>query len=415
MTRTIDIVIFLALAIFAQMAEGATSEKVIHSFGRSVKDGIYPIAGLVFDGAGAAYGSATQGGTYGAGMIFKLTPSGTSWKETVLYDFHGGSDGSVPYSGVVLDSAGAVYGATVGGGTGTCFYQNVSGCGVVYKLTPPVKGTRWKQSVLYTFTGGVDGGTPLGVLLFDKLGSLYGTTLTGGTFNGGTVFSLSPSGQGWAETVLHSFGNATDGARPACGVVFDIDGNLWGTTTSGGQSIYWGTVFELSPSKTGWQESVIYSFSNGADGGLPAASLIFDGAKSVYGTTDSGGIPGNGTVFQITPPPKGGTTWTEAVIYNFHGGADGAGPQAPVISDSAGNLYGTATGSGESGAGVVFQLTPPTGGSGTWTEAVLYSFSNAKDGGLPYSNLVFGPDGNLYGTTYVGGKLYRGTVFRIVP
>jgi uncharacterized repeat protein (TIGR03803 family) len=422
MKHSINLVAIVALFIpsyfaLTPRAIGATRvEFVLHSFGGSPEDGKYPMAGLVFDKVGAAYGTTTQGGFYGAGVVFKLTPVGSLWRETVLYDFHGTTDGASPYGGVVLDRSGNLYGETIGGGTGTCFYQNVSGCGVVYELTPPSqRGGSWKESVVHTFTGGNDGATPSGNLTFDTSGALFGTTLFGGNLQEGTVFKLVRSGRAWTEIVLHSFGNVDDGAEPAAGVVFDAHGNLWGTTVSGGQYLYWGTVFEMVLSDGDWTESVLYSFDNGTDGGQPAAGLIFDRKGALYSTTLSGGVTGNGTVFGLTPPSTSGGAWVENVLYSFQDGRDGGLPQAGLIFDAVGNLYGTTHSGGESGAGAVFKLTAPAQGTGEWNETVLYSFTNGRDGGLPDSNLVHGSDGYLYGTSYAGGHSYDGTVFKITP
>jgi uncharacterized repeat protein (TIGR03803 family) len=407
----------LFITSYLPRATGATRvEFVLHSFGKSSEDGKYPMAGLVFDQFGAAYGTTTQGGAYGAGVVFKLTPVGSLWRETVLYDFRGTTDGATPYGGVVLDSLGNLYGETIGGGTGTCFYQNVTGCGVVYELTPPSKGTSWDETVIYTFTGGDDGATPSGSLTFDKSGDLFGTTLFGGELQEGTVFELLPSNQEWTETVLHNFGGVADGREPAAGVVFDADGNLWGTTTSGGQNLYWGTIFEMVPSANGeWAESVLYSFDNGPEGGQPAAALIFDRKGLVYSTTLSGGTTGNGTVFDLVPPSTGGGAWVENVLYSFQDGRDGGFPEAGLVFDRAGNLYGTTHSGGEAGAGAVFKLTPPAQGSGAWSETTLHSFSNGRDGGLPDSSLSIRSDGYLFGTSYVGGYFEDGTVFKIKP
>ena len=217
-------VLFVALS-FSIFAEGQT-ENALYSFAGSPDDGNYPLAGLVFDRSGKAYGTTSAGGAYGGGTVFRLTPpatSGGAWSETVLYNFTGGSDGAGPFSGVILDQTGSLYGVTVGGGSGSCFYQGVSGCGTVYKLSPPAEsGGAWLESVLYTFTDGTDGANPVGNLVFGWSGALYGTALFGGEFNGGTVFELSPPSEGdiWKFTLLHAFGATGDGSVPVAGVVF---------------------------------------------------------------------------------------------------------------------------------------------------------------------------------------------------
>jgi uncharacterized repeat protein (TIGR03803 family) len=225
----------------------------------------------------------------------------------------------------------------------------------------------------------------------------------------------------WAasETVLYSFGNGTDGAYPIAGLIFDTAGNLYGTTLFGG-SYGNGTVFELTPQAGGgWTENVLYSFGNGADAANPQAGLVFDAAGNLYGTTYSGGSYGNGTVFELTTKAGGG--WTEQVIYSFGNGTDGAGPSAGLIFDAAGNLYGTTFYGGTYGGGTVFELTPQAGRG--WTEQVLYSFcsqANCADGFYANTGLVFDAAGNLYGTTYQGGDYFEGindggTVFELTP
>lgn len=407
------------ISLLPRPLSATTPKNVIYKFKGAPGDGSYPLAGLVFDKTGAAYGTTSMGGSYNFGTVFKLTQSsdGGAWKETVLYNFRGESDGAVPYGGVILDSEGALYGATAGGGTGTCLYQNVSGCGVVYKLTPPVSGNSWTESVLYTFSGGNDGGDPLGSLVFGKSGNLYGTAILGGVHGGGVVFELIPAQSGsWNEDVIHSFGASGDGAEPAAGVVFDKLGNLWGTTASGGQEVYWGTVFRLQPGSSGeWVETVIYSFTNSTDGGIPGASVTLDDQSRVYSTTFTGGTRGAGTVFQVSPPAIQGGSWTETVLYSFTAGSDGGSPEAAVTFDKQGNLYSTTHNDGETGAGTVFKLTPPSTQGGAWIETVILAF-HQDNGGLPNSNVVFGPGGALYGTTYVGGTYkFLGTVFKINP
>ena len=225
------------------------------------------------------------------------------------------------------------------------------------------------------------------------------------------------------ERVLHNF-NGTDGDVPAAGLIFDNNGNLYGTTSQGGTGncyngygdIHCGTVFELSPIQGGgWTETVLYSFNwngNGTDGTAPLAGLIFDAAGNLYGTTYNGGTSADGTVFELTPAAGG--TWTEKVLWSFGNGTDGTAPLAGLIFDAAGNLYGTTVSGGTYGNGTVFELTPAAGG--TWTEKVLWSFGNGTDGYQPFAGLIFDAAGNLYGTTSEGGTyLYNGTVFELTP
>jgi uncharacterized repeat protein (TIGR03803 family) len=239
------------------------------------------------------------------------------------------------------------------------------------------------------------------------------------------VFELTPAaGGGWTEQVLHRFpdDNGTDGTAPVAGLIIDAAGNLYGTTSSGGTLFFRGTAFELTPAAGGvWTETVLHSFGNGTDASEPRAGLIFDAAGNLYGTTAVGGTGSNcifgcGTVFELTPAAGGG--WTEKVLYSFNAnGTDGYSPEAGLIIDAAGNLYGTTYAGGTSsgcapyGCGTVFELTPAAGGG--WTETVLHNFGNGTDGSTPFAGLIFDAAGNLYGTTYYGGTGANegGTVF----
>jgi uncharacterized repeat protein (TIGR03803 family) len=393
------------------------NEKVLHSFcnRRNCADGYYPYDGLIFDASGNLYGTTYQGGTYGYGTVFELTPTaGGGWAEKVLHGFND-EDGYGPFAGLIFDAAGNLYGTTTSGGA---FNQ-----GTVFELTPTAGGG-WTEQVLYSFcsqTNCTDGAYPLAGLIFDAAGNLYGATYNGGiypcgAYGCGTVFELSPTaGGGWTETVLHSFGNGTDGAFPYAGLIFDAAGNLYGTTTGGG-TYRGGTVFQLTPTAGGgWAEQVLYSFcsqTNCTDGGGPGG-LIFDAAGNLYGTTGGGGAYGGGTVFELSPTAGGG--WTEKVLHSFNG-TDGTGPSA-VIFDAAGNLYGTTEYGGAYGGnlgdGTVFELTPTAGGG--WTEKVLHSFGNGTDGAWPLAGLIIDAAGNLYGMTWIGGDYGGGTVFALTP
>jgi uncharacterized repeat protein (TIGR03803 family) len=337
----------------------------------------------------------------------------------VLYSFNGGNDGAFPLSTLVVDQAGNLYGTTGGGGVNPCLVA----CGTVFKLSIPSSpnGT-WKETVLYRFTGGTDGGDPMAGLVFDAVGNFYGTAYLGGTpacpgggDGCGVVFELSPPaapGGAWTETVLHSF-LGSEGGYPEAGLVFDQMGNLYGTTLGGGSGsgctvstlTGCGVVFELiAPATQGaaWTYSVLHNFTeDGTDGLLPTSNLVFDQAGNLYGTTTEGGAGvSNGTVFELESP-----AWTETILYSFAPGANGSsGPHAGVIFDQAGNLYGTTQGGGTRGEGTVFELTPK---EGVWTESVLFN------GGGHVANfaqdLIFDTSGNLYGAGEGGG----GALFRL--
>src|ERR1017187_5886787 len=334
------------------------SETVLHAFG-SVPKGAYPYAGLIRDSAGSLYGTTYQGGQANAGAGDGVDAAG---QEKVLYSFTGLADGGNPYGGVVPDSAGNLYGTTSAGGT--------SGYGVVFKLDKA-----GQETVLYAFTGGADGGYSYAGVIRDSAGNLYGTTSSGGTAGYGVVFEVNTCGQ---ETVLYSFTGGADGGYSYAGVIRGSAGNLYGTTSAGGTSGY-GVVFKLD--RAG-QETVLYAFTGGADGGYSYAGVIPDSAGNLYGTTSAGGTSGYGVVFKLD---KAGQ---ETVLYAFTGGADGGYSYAGVIRDSAGNLYGTTSSGGTAGQGVVFKLS--TGGQ----ETVLYSFTGGADGGYSYAGVIRGSAGN---------------------
>jgi uncharacterized repeat protein (TIGR03803 family) len=354
-------------------------------------------------------------------VVILATPGACAQsKFKTLYKFTGGQDGGAPTSGLIFDAAGNLYGTTSSGGIGNC----IGGCGLVFELTPNSNGG-WTQSVLYTFcsrTNCADGAVPNAGLIFDQGGNLYGTTNFGGNgaYGWGTVFELerNPNGS-WKERVLHRFTGLDDGGGPHASLISDQVGNLYGTTYSGSKA---GVAFQLLPNADGsWKENVLYRFTGGGDGAKPAASLIFDQAGDLYGTTEYGGNlsscagAGCGVVFELTP--NAGGNWKESVLYQFTGslnGEDGAYPEADLIFDTAGNLYGTTTDG--SGSGVVFKLTRRSDGS--WIETVLRRFNQGAGGGYPHAGLIFDQAGSLYGTTELGGNVNDcdggcGVVFKI--
>ncbi|HZW92989.1 MAG TPA: choice-of-anchor tandem repeat GloVer-containing protein [Candidatus Eremiobacteraceae bacterium] len=414
----------------------AQTYATIHSFaGFDQGDGAEPQASMILDGSGNLYGTTFYGGAFacgnGCGTVFELTPVSGGWQETVLHEFTG-KNGSLPWASLVSDGTN-LYGTTWQGGTLSDCGGN--GCGVVFKLSP--SSTGWHETVLHIFSGGKDGANPRAGLILDASGNLYGTTSQGGIAadcggNGcGVVFELSPfSGGGWAEKELHSFTGGSDGAQPWAGLIFDTDGNLYGTTSAGGSSGT-GVVFELKPaSGGGWKEAVLHTFSSVAKGLTPAAGVIFDPHGNLYGTTSGGGITtgdcsptGCGVVFKLSPDVSTGG-WAETVIHVFQGTRDGAFPDAGVILDSAGNLYGTTQQGGlltggcdANRCGVVFEFSPTATG---WKETVLHDFiGTSADGALPEAGLVLdSTTGNLYGTTTedgTSGGNGSGTAFEITP
>ncbi len=363
--------------------------------------------GLVRDASGNLYGTTTNGGTYDAGIVYELSPQpGGTWTETVLHNFDGSFDGSTdgyePYAGLAIDSAGNLYGTTRGGGT--------SGQGTVFEMSSQVGGA-WTETILYNFGSfTTDGIYPYSPVVLDSEGNLYGTTYEGGTGRNGTVYKLVHGAKGWEEKVIHNFvpnAQGDGGFAPYAGVILDSAGNVYGTTTAC-QCSYTnqGTVFELKRSASGsYAEKVLhYFYSNGVDGYNPRAPVAFDKRGDLYGTTNEGGTLLFGTVFELSPTASG--NWKEKVIHNFSDlPTDGESPEAGVTLDVHGNLYGTTYGGGTYGPGIVFELTPATGGA--WNEVILHNFDFA-DGGEFVSPVISDASGNLYGAG-------AGTVFEITP
>ena len=359
----------------------------------------------IFDTKGNLYG--TCNGITGGGEIYELTPSvNTPWTGTVIYN-----NGLVlgnPNNALVFDSTKTnLYGTENSGGA--------NGSGSVYELSPATGGS-WTATTLYSFQHGTDGQAPEGGVIFDANGNLYGTTEIGGANNLGTVFELSPNGSsGWTEKILYSFGAYTgDGQRPEYGsLVFDKQGNLYGVTYSGGNTNSYGVVFELSPQTNGtWSETILHTFgpAGSSDGSHPTGTLVIDSAGNLYGVTESGGANGDGIVYQLSPGTGG--TWTESILHTFNtNGTDGADPLAGLAMDSKGNLYGTTSQGGTNlHAGTIYELTPRTGG---WSETILFSFAQSGDniGYYPATSLTPDSSGNLYGVTTEGGPQGGGSVF----
>jgi uncharacterized repeat protein (TIGR03803 family) len=371
---------------------------VLYSFTLSGANGSTPMSGLIFDKSGNLYGTTQTGGS-GHGTVFKLAPDGA---ETALYAFKGGSDGSTPMASLLMDAAGNLYGVTEQGGGSGCSFN--LGCGTVFKLSP-----NGSETMLHAFTGGSDGATPLGTLIMDKAGNLYGTADQGGAggcngYGCGVAFKISPAG---TETVLHTFGQkADDGASPTAGLIADKKGNLFGTTSVGGANCNpggCGTVFELTLSG---KEKVLYSFTGGNDGAIAGGGLVFDTKGNLYGTTEFGGgtgcdDSGCGAVFKLT------SDGVITVLHDFNG-SDGQAPQMTLILDKSGDLYGTTYGGGGGcGCGTVFEIAPDG------TDTVLYAFTGMNDGAGPYGALLLEGKSTLYGTASVGGSGDGGVVFAI--
>ena len=403
---TIQFLSFIVVSALLCPAWAASNGKVIYTF-TGGNDGGDPATPLTFDSVGNAYGTTVLGGAFGCGTVFQLTPSGNNWQLSTLYSFTCLNDGKNPRGGVTLDAAGNLYGTTVAGGSGGVCAGD--GCGTVYELSK--SGSSWTQTVLYNFTGGTDGYGPGGGVVFDNSGNLYGTTPDGGLDAEGVVYELSPGQGGqWTETVIHTFTGRADGGVGALGSLLYLDGNFFGVTELGG-NFGAGTAFQLSPSLGGWsfktifqfrgsphaafpygglipdghgrllgttyfggangmgtvfalgraggqvKENVLHSFTGGADGALPTSTPVFDNAGNLYVTTSSGGDPGCvcGTVFKLSPTNGGvkGTT-----IHSFTGSRDGGYPNYGLTTDLKGNLYGTTPVGGTHNHGVIFSFTP---------------------------------------------------------
>jgi len=433
--------------VLAVSAPAQNSQTVLYTF----PGGAHGAVGgtqFVSDTAGNLYGTTLSGGNNsttcepatgvpGCGVVFKLAPGAHgSWKETVLYIFTGGKDGAIPAGGVILDSAGNLYGTTQYGGDripAHCHATGfIPGCGVVYKLTPTRRGP-WKETVLHTFTGGSDGSLPFAGVILDSEGNVYGTATFWGAAGYGVVFKLTPTHKGaWTESVLYDFAGGTDGSAPYGGLTFDSRGNLYGVTLYAGDTSVkcfgatgCGVVFKLTPTRSGpWTETVLHAFTDGKDGAQPLLGVTVDRQGNVYGSTLFGGNTtasnclggdginapaGCGVVFKLTDG-----TWEEKMLYTFTGDSDGAFGDSPLVFDSSGNLYGMTSLGGDlattcpfgneknNGCGVVFKLKPAP--KGPWVESVLYAFTGGADGAEPESNLLFDSSGNIFGISEGGGN-----------
>ena len=408
-----------ALSISSTLAFGQ-AETILHDF-IALPHGSIPQAALVADAAGNLYGTATDGGIYGSGAVFKLSPSSNGkWTQTLLYSFTGQADGAYPISKLVFDAAGNLYGTASESGA-YCIGVYCGTGGTVFMLSPNSNGT-WTESTLHSFGALGDGQGPIAGLTIDKAGNLYGTTQYGSTDSYGTVFEMSLSQGTWTESVLYTFTDENDGGYPLAGLTLDNNGNLYGTGSIGGditcnnyeyQPWGCGVVFKLAHNPDGsWTESVLHSFDQ-FDGAFPQTGVIFDAGGNLEGTTLSGPgfncTTGCGTVFQLTP---GSTGWTFKSVYTFEGGPDGAFPKGDLVLGADGNFYGTTSSGGNTtncsyGCGTVFQLTPTS--TSVWKEKIIHNFSGTStapfgvDGEAPVAGVIFDQADNLYGTASNGG------------
>jgi uncharacterized repeat protein (TIGR03803 family) len=409
-----SVLVALAFLVLLPASPAQTGNKTtIHNFNPSV-DGTQPSGRLIFDKTGALYGTTTSSpgpNCYDGdecGTVYKLLPP--LWKEAILYTFgDAANDGNGrPYNGVALDQAGNIYGSDLFD---------------IFQLTPDGSTLPWSFSPMYIGAANPSLSTPLP----GPSGSFYFTSSDGDFDELGSVIQLTPQNGTWFATTLYTFTGQTDGYLPNDGVISDRKGNLYGTTEgSYVNPNNCGTIYELTPNagRTVWTQATIHIFS-GPDGcGGTLLPMIFDTKGNLYGTSESGGsstncIGGCGVVFELSPPATESGDWQLTVLYSFRGGNDGNAPQGLAI-DSAGVLYGTTIQGGTGrcdfnyqsvGCGTVYQLSPSTGIS--WTKTTLHNFQAGKDGAEPYGGVTIGPDGALYGTTFLFGEFIGGTVFRI--
>jgi uncharacterized repeat protein (TIGR03803 family) len=360
-----------------------------------------------------------------SGILAVVVPalSGTAHAKgfEVLYSFcsqQNCTDGFWPYAGLLTDKQGNYYGTTGAGGIPTC---RLYGCGTVFKLAPD--GT---ETVLHAFSAEYDGSGPYGGLIADSSGNLFGTTATGGSegcggidYGCGTVFKISAKGK---ESIVYAFGGNADGADPSAGLVADTKGNFYGVTEFGGGGTQCivaqggcGTIFKLTP---GGKETVLYGFSGSTDGADPQAALIIDEKGNLFGTATAGG---NTNECSENESPGCGVVFehsasgSQSVLYTFQGGNDGWSPVASLIEDKKGNLYGTTQAGGSTTAcnGVGCGIIFRIAPNGT--ETVLYDFTGGSDGAHPAAGVIADDKGNLYGTTQSGGADDEGTVFKLTP
>lgn len=411
--------LFVLVAAFIFAAENpalAGTETTLHNFAAQ-GHGASPQGGLISDAASNLYGVSSTGGAYNYGTIFELVPNqGSGWDQKILYTFKGGNDGIFPEGQLVFDAAGNLYGTTYWGGTvGGCLY---GGCGTVFELKHNPDGS-WSESILQNFSNGKFGGDLEYGLVFDKVGNLYGTSRVGGAKQGGIIFELSPSvGGTWNETILYGFdyggGNAPPPNSPAGRIVFDDAGNIYGVADGGnGCPGGCGVVYELSPSPGGnWNFMILHYFAGPpSDGAFPDAGLIMDQAGNLYGVTSDGGTGtgtgcnyGCGAAFKMT---QTGGQWTESVLYNFQGTNDGKYPVRELTFDTAGNLYGETDEGGGLGTctdGGCGTIFELTPSGGQWNETQLWRFSGITDGANPSSGVLLTPTGQLLGETYSGSN-----------
>jgi uncharacterized repeat protein (TIGR03803 family) len=409
-TAIVAMALVLMLTVLSAQAVQAQTFQVIHTFTGGA-DGANPLAGLTMDSAGRLYGTAKTG-AQGFGTVFKMARSGSSWTFAPLYTFTDGTDGAYPAAAVTFGPDGGIYGTTEYGGDSTCY----QGCGVVFELRPSITPPHsvfspWDETVIFQFNFWTDGALPASEVIFDAAGNLYGTTVGGGSVEHhdgvgedcidhcGVAYELSKVNGNWDLSRSYLFTEDT-GSNPWAGLVFDQQGNLYGAASYTGPYGY-GSIFELTPSGSGFGERLVFAFSS-RDGGDVFGTLVMDSAGNLYG-----GNPGlensyDGTVFSISS--SGGFL----TIYTF---GEGQGPYGGLTMDAAGNLYGTTPVGGANNFGSVFKLTHS---NGSWTYSSLHDFVST-DGCQSTARVLLNASGNLYGTSSRCGANGYGTVWEITP
>jgi uncharacterized repeat protein (TIGR03803 family) len=397
------LVVIAVASLAANCWAGTESTILTFPFGGGLyPGGAGPYGGLVSDASGNLYGTTLSGGKVYNGVVFELVPSGAgTYKEVVLYSFRTAPDCNMPTGRLLLDSAGKLYGVAIAG----C----ENGHGGVFELSP-LGGGKYSYSVIYSFTGEYVSSVDSPVSM-DSAGNIYGSLTYGGSLGEGQVYQLTPNGSGgWKPKVIYNFGHSGDGLYPTGPLTLDAAGNIYGTTPYGG-SQGTGTVYELSPSSSGtFKEKILHNFQGSTDGGFPLSGVILDPAGDLFGTTDLQSVS-NGTVFRLA---LSGSTWLNHVIHTFSASSDGSVPSeyGSLTLDASGNIYGATYYGGTDNFGTVFKLSPS---GGSWTEAVLYSFTGKKDGAQPNPDLLLTSSGKILGTTFTSGATNLGTVFEITP